>query len=157
MYLLASDNAISKFPYSLEELRNDNPNTSFPLQMSEEELAEWDVFTVEYQDPPAFNEQTESIELDAPALVDGKWVRGWIVTPAIEEEIENRRLIKADSVRIQRDRALTKTDYTQLNDYSGSPTYQAQIKQLRQALRDVPSQPGFPWDVVWPLPESGSI
>lgn len=125
--------------------------------MSEEELAEWGVFTVEDQSPPEFNEQTESIEIATPALVKGKWIRGWLVTPAGEEEIEHRTLIKADLVRIERNRYLSNSDFTQLNDYPGSTTELAQVTQFRQALRDVPAQPGFPWDVIWPVPDGGDI
>ena len=157
MYILTNNNIVSKFPYSLEELRRDNPQTSFPLHMSETELAEWNVFKVEDQIPPTFNEQTESIDLGDPTLVKGKWIRGWLVTPASEEEIEHRSLIKADLIRIERNRYLSNSDFTQLNDYPGSTTELAQVTQFRQALRDVPAQPGFPWDVIWPLPESGSI
>lgn len=154
MYILTDDSAVLKFPYSVEELRSDNPNTSFPLLMSEEELAEWGVFTVEDQDPPAFNEQNESIEIAAPTLEDGEWVREWLVTPASEEEIEHRALIKADLVRIERNKYLSNSDFTQLNDYPGSTTELAQVTQFRQALRDVPAQPGFPWNVIWPMPVS---
>lgn len=53
-------------------------------------------------------------------------------------------------VRFKRDTLLSESDWTQLPDVPQS------IKDLwqpyRQALRDVPQQPGFPMDVVWPVP-----
>lgn len=154
MYILTSNGDISKFPYSLEELRSDNPQTSFPSVMSVEELSEWGVFTVEDESAPSCNEQNESIEITAPVLVSGKWVRQWIVTTVSEEEIENRYLIEADQIRMGRNSKLKDSDYTQLNDYQGSSSNLEEIKRYRQSLRDLPSQPGFPWDVIWPNPEN---
>lgn len=55
---------------------------------------------------------------------------------------------KAEQVRAERDTKLTASDWTQMPDYNGAnkivwATY-------RQALRDLPAQEGFPWDVTWP-------
>ena len=149
-YLLTSNNAISKFPYSLEELRTDNPLTSFPWEMSAEELSEWGVFAVEEQDPPAFSEQTESIELQPPALVNGVWLRGWIVVAASAEEIERRTIRLAVLIRHTRNNFLAKTDYTQLNDYQGTNAEILEIRNCRQLYRDIPAQTGFPWVIDWP-------
>ena len=151
-YLLASNNAVSKFPYSLEELRGDNPLTSFAWEMSAEELAEWGVYSVEEQNPPAYNEQTESIELQPPSLVNGVWVQGWLIAQASAEEIERRTTAKAALQRAERNRVLSRTDYTQCLDFPGTETERASYAAFRQALRDVPEQAGFPWNVAWPLP-----
>ena len=155
MYLLTANDTVGKFPYSLEELRTDNPYTSFPHPISEEELAAWGVYEVEDQSPPAFNEQTESIEIEAPALVDGKWIRAWSVVAAGPEEVERRYIAKAGLIRTERNKLLAATDYSQLPDYPGSSADKAALTQFRQALREVPQQSGFPWAVVWPMPDSG--
>jgi hypothetical protein len=149
-YLLASNNAVLKFPYSLEELRSDNPQTSFAWEMSAEELAEWGVYSVEEQNPPAYNEQTESIELQPPSFVNGAWVRGWLVVQASAEEIERRTNLKAATIRKDRTGILSITDYSQLDDFPGSANEKLLITQFRQSLRDLPLQPGFPWRVIWP-------
>ena len=149
-YLLASNNAVLKFPYSLEELRSDNPQTSFPLEMSAEELAEWGVYSVEEQNPPAYNEQTESIELQPPSLVNGVWVQGWLIAQASAEEIERRTIGLAVLIRQTRNNFLAKTDYTQLNDYQGTNVQILEIRNCRQLYRDIPAQTGFPWDIDWP-------
>lgn len=54
--------------------------------------------------------------------------------------------------RIRQDRAvrLAQTDWTQLPDVPQST--KDMWAPYRQALRDVPLQPGFPNDVVWPVP-----
>ena len=46
-----------------------------------------------------------------------------------------------------RNELLSACDWTQLPD---SPADHEAWAAYRQALRDVPAQEGFPWDVVWP-------
>lgn len=54
---------------------------------------------------------------------------------------------QARNVRSERDLLLRRSDWTQVAD---APVDQAAWAAYRQALRDVPSQAGFPWDVQWP-------
>lgn len=150
MYLLASNGDTLKFPYSLENLYNDNPQTSFPSEMSAEELNEWGVFSVEDQSPPIYDKQTEAIELSPPSLVNGAWVRAWLVTKASAEEIKSRTIEQAAIIRKQRNGVLTATDYSQLADFPGTDIEKQLLTQFRQALRELPQQTGFPWDVIWP-------
>lgn len=49
-------------------------------------------------------------------------------------------------VRAHRDRLLAETDWTALSDNTMSPA----MATYRQALRDVPTQEGFPYAVTWP-------
>lgn len=51
----------------------------------------------------------------------------------------------AASVRAERDRRITATDYLVMPDYPISQDKFEDIKVYRQALRDLPQQPGFPW------------
>ena len=54
-------------------------------------------------------------------------------------------------IRLERNILLDQTDYTQTPD---SPPNTAAWATYRQALRDIPQQAGFPFEVVWPaLPE----
>ncbi len=149
-YLLASNGIISKFPYSLEELRSDNPQTSFAWEMSAEELSDWGVYSVDEQNPPPYNDQTESIELQDPSLVNGLWIRSWLITSASTEEMEQRKVIKSAEVRRRRNRLLSETDYTQIPDFQGSEVEKLNFAQFRQQLRELPQQEGFPFSYVWP-------
>lgn len=54
---------------------------------------------------------------------------------------------KAAQMRQQRDNLLSRSDWTQVAD---APVDKAAWATYRQALRDVPSQSGFPYNVVWP-------
>ena len=62
-------------------------------------------------------------------------------------EKDQKLAAKIASVRSQRNQKLTETDWTQVND---APVDKAAWATYRQALRDVPTQSGFPWDVTWP-------
>lgn len=55
----------------------------------------------------------------------------------------------AAAVRAERDKLIDATDWTVLTD---AKTVKADWKAYRQALRDVPEQPGFPYAVEWPVP-----
>lgn len=52
----------------------------------------------------------------------------------------------AASVRAERNRRLATTDYLVMPDYPLSTDKLEEIKAYRQALRDLPQQPGFPWN-----------
>ena len=54
----------------------------------------------------------------------------------------------AAAVREERDRRIAETDWTVLTD---AKTVKADWKAYRQALRDVPEQAGFPYNVDWPV------
>ena len=83
-------------------------------------------------------------ELRLSRLVDGE-----IVTGVGEEVIDNS--LTDEAVRIiareQRDLLLQQSDWTQVPD---APVNSASWATYRQALRDVPSQSGFPDNITWP-------
>lgn len=56
----------------------------------------------------------------------------------------------AEQVRIERDSKLAATDYLMMPDYPLPEEDRATVVAYRQALRDVPTQEGFPCEVVWP-------
>ena len=64
------------------------------------------------------------------------------------------------SLRMYRDTLLLNTDRYLISDYPISATQLTAIKAYRQALRDLPAQPGAPWDgggELTPWPELPSV
>lgn len=57
-------------------------------------------------------------------------------------------------VREERNQRLQASDYVVLKAYEDKVDVAADWKTYRQALRDVPSQQGFPEEVTWPEPPS---
>ena len=148
MYVLAPNQTVETYPYSIGALRRDNPNTSYPRNPSDAVLASWNVFPVTDEPTPAYNPATQNCNQVNPTLIDGKWVMTWVVTPATPEEIADRTSAKESEVRQQRNELLSACDWTQGKDIPDSTS--DLWAPYRQDLRDIPEQPGFPWNVVWP-------
>lgn len=75
------------YPYGLAQLRADNPNVSFALNPTAEDLAPFNVFPVEPTDPPACDARTERPEEGIPVQGDdGTWQQQWRIRPATPEE-----------------------------------------------------------------------
>mgnify|MGYP000641997228 CR=1 FL=1 len=67
-----------------------------------------------------------------------------ILTP---EQVEQERLEAAtEQARATRDRLIAETDWMALSDVQITDGWAS----YRQALRDVPEQPGFPDNIDWP-------
>lgn len=56
----------------------------------------------------------------------------------------------AAQVRAERDGKIATTDYLMMPDYPLSDEDKVAVMAYRQALRDVPTQEGFPREVAWP-------
>ena len=89
-YILATGSTVIEYPYSIEKLRSDNPKTSFPVVMNEEELKAWNVYPVTEEAAPAFNEATEQLEQTEPKLLNGVWIAVWKIATASTEEQAKR-------------------------------------------------------------------
>lgn len=74
--------------YSVAQLRADNPQTSFPAQMTDELLAEWGVFPVEPSVPPLCKEKEVVEDAGFLQLQDGSWKQAWLVRPMNAQELE---------------------------------------------------------------------
>jgi hypothetical protein len=57
---------------------------------------------------------------------------------------------KAKQVRSERNAKLTETDWTQVDDTPLDNVAKSAWANYRQALRDLPDQAGFPFNVTWP-------
>lgn len=64
----------------------------------------------------------------------------------IDNDVKNSKNKKFVVIREQRNEKLAACDWRVLPDVLNSAAW----KTYRQALRDVPAQPGFPDNVVWP-------
>jgi len=57
---------------------------------------------------------------------------------------------QAEAARMERDRRLVATDWTQLKDTTLDDGGMVLWQSYRQSLRDVPQQAGFPGTIEWP-------
>lgn len=148
MFVKANNGVAEKFPYTIGELRRENPNTSFPKSIPDGVLADFNVFRVAEVSMPSFDSMTHRADrADLPVLTNGQWVWGWDVTALTVQQIADRDAAMAASIRLERDRKLAETDWTALSDV----TMSAEMAAYRQALRDITAQEGFPHSVNWPV------
>lgn len=117
MYILAPNQTAETFPYSIGDLRRDNPGTSFPAVPSEQTLAEWNVFPVTDDPAPDYDPATENRNQQPPSLRNGKWVRTWEVVDATEVEIQERKRANAN-YRLFWDTLVTSTIYSAIRTQS---------------------------------------
>lgn len=136
MYVKITSGNVDQYPYTIGQLRRDNPNISFPKQISDSLLQSYDVHKVSIDDLPSYDEKTQSVEQNAaPTLVDGSWVLGWTVNEKTSEEISEYNEIVSVNNRSVRNEKLSETDFYALSDV----TMSTEMQTYRQALRDLPT------------------
>ena len=77
----------------------------------------------------------------------GRWFTKYSVVDMNQEAKDALDTTQAEAMRRQRTEKLANSDWTQVAD---APVDKAVWATYRQALRDVPTQAGFPWTVTWP-------
>lgn len=88
MYLKVKNNDIEKYPYNVNHLKQDNPQVSFPAEISDELLAEYGVYKVKQIETPAFTYKHNMVE-GTPVNNNGEWEQTWVLTEKSVEEIAN--------------------------------------------------------------------
>jgi hypothetical protein len=135
-----SNGQIEQFPYTFGDLLLDNPHTSFPKSINNDLLASYEVYPVTLSTQPAYDATVQVLVRDS---IPYKSVEGWVVGYTVENKPQEQAEAK---VRSKREWLLAETDWTALSDN----TMTTAMAEYRQALRDVTSQEGFPYDVTWP-------
>jgi hypothetical protein len=99
---------------------------------------------------------------DGVEQIDGKWYTKYILGPvftdtpektAAEQDAEYRETKDAEqakNVRQTRDDKLKECDWRVIKALENNISQNFPWAAYRQALRDVPTQAGFPWTVTWP-------
>ena len=124
--------------YSIGSLKNDNPNTSFPSDISDSLLKEWSVYPCVEGSVPELSECEQAIRGNIIS-VDGVWTQTFTK--------ENWPLDQAKQyIRDKRNRLLSDTDWMALSDVTLAEPWAT----YRQSLRNITSQAGFPYSVTWP-------
>lgn len=102
MYVKTQNNLAQVYPYSIADLRQDNPNTSFPAAPGDDLLAQWGVYPVVIADNPSYDPRTHKVVKDAlPSFVDGVWVLGKSAVEMTQEEKDDYRATTVRSYELQ--------------------------------------------------------
>lgn len=103
---------------------------------------------VVFEGPQAQPTRYQTAFSDGVEQVDGKWYTKYSVADMDAEAIAAKDAEQAKSVRADRNAKLAASDWTQGKDIPDNIS--SNWATYRQALRDVPAQAGFPWDIQWP-------
>jgi|GEM_PF-1528013 len=82
--------AVLRYPYTLDELRADNPRTSFPAVIPPAALADFGVVEIVQTGQPAHDPLMQTVEESLPALIAGVWTQAWKVRNADAAEVAER-------------------------------------------------------------------
>lgn len=139
--------------YTIGQLRRDNPKTSFPRQIPNELLAEFDVYPCYIEATPEYDNLTHvAQDGDIEQTENGNWIKKVIIVELDENSV-------AEKIREKRNSLLEEVDL-EINILAERSFYDPSklrlntkfmsLRTYRQRLRDIPEQEGFPFDVSWP-------
>jgi hypothetical protein len=128
------------------EFRSLHPNTSFPPQLTVELLDSFGADPV-LNGPQAQPTRYQVAFRDGVEEINGKWFTKYSAADMDADAIAAVDAAQAKSVRDDRNKRLSDSDWTQVED---APVDKQAWATYRQALRDLTAQADFPWEVEWP-------
>ena len=148
MYLKVSGSTIT-YPYSAQNLKNENPSISFPTNITDSLLESFNIYKVEVKSSGYDNDDSKDVTEVTPTLSGSIYIQTYTISDADTETINKRREIKWSEVRSGRDSLLSESDWTQFNDSPISGSTLTDWQTYRQSLRDITNQ-SDPYDITWP-------
>ena len=129
------------------EVRSMYPNTSFPSQWTPALVEELGLDPIQETPAPTTTRYQVAFKDGVEQDAQGRWLWKWSISEMDDDAKAAKDAEQAKAVRATRDGKLAECDWTQLSD---SQVDKAVWATYRQALRDVPAQAGFPYDITWP-------
>jgi hypothetical protein len=156
---------------TISQFKAEHPNTSFPKQITTDILDSYGYDAVLNGAAATVTAPYGVSVRDGVEEIDGQWFTRFIagpvftdttddegnVTTAADNEAAYRAKVDADagtSVRAERDKKLTDTDWTQLADSPLTSDKKTEWASYRTSLRDLPTATGFPHTMTWPTEPS---
>ena len=141
----ATGSTVQQYPYSVGLLRKENPNTSFPKQVSAADMASFNVYPVT-EVTPTVSDTQKLVKVWTPTLVGGDWVLAHEAVDLTSDDIAEATAVLAANAREKRDSLLAATDFYALSDV----VMTSDMTTYRSDLRAVPAQSEFPTTISWP-------
>lgn len=132
------------------EIRGMHPNTSFPKTWSPELVNNLGLDPV-LETPAPTTTRYQTAFKDGVEQVNGNWQWKWKVVEMSDEAKAALDAQQAEAVRSTRDQKIAETDWIVIKNLELNQNVPGVWEVYRQALRDVPAQAGFPWDINWPV------
>lgn len=160
MYVLIVNDAVAEYPYSIDKMRRDNPNVSFPAELTPVILRRFGVYTVLPQDQPGAEDYEIVVEV-TPTWNGSRWQQAFEVrqrsdmTPA--DTFEQLRRRRVEVVKTLRD---AKEEDTALTPFGRIDTNEKSAKRLNalQSTAVAALVTGAPWQTIsWTLADNTEV
>ena len=163
MYAKILNQTIIKFPYSFDDLQNENPYSNFGnidvknfietySNTEDAHTTGCELILVELESKPQFNIATEKLVLsDTPVYENEKWILKYSIVTLTQEEKNEIENIQASDVRRRRNELLSDSDWIVIKSFEKQEIVPNLWQVYRQELRDLSNQPEFPWNITWPI------
>jgi hypothetical protein len=145
-YAKIENGTVVKYPYTVADMQTDFPEVDFSTGLTDEVLASCSAVEVQMGPIPTHSSSTHIFNTTVEVNEDGS---ATAVITATERRFEEAAL----NLRHSRDIALQKTDWVITRAFEEGNPVPTNYVTYRNALRDLPSQEGFPYDYVWPILE----
>lgn len=135
-------------PITEENFRRAFNNISFPSILTPDAVEPLGYGLYEFSVKPETSDKHKKVIEVSPQKTENRaWRQSWKIVSMNEDEKAQADAEQAKVIRLNRSSRLLSSDWTQLSD---APVDATTWATYRQALRDITSQSGFPWDVQWP-------
>lgn len=176
-YVKITNGAVTTYPYTVGQLRRDNPNVSFPRNVPIEIMRRYGMRPVTTEAMPDYNPLTQKVvtattptknvirlmteedatdpitnEVDTDLVGTPLYGNDWVLTRTVvnltTDEVTANNTKTATANRSIRDAKLAETDFYALSDVTMSDA----MATYRQALRDITGHDNWPnlSDSDWP-------
>lgn len=117
MYALIQNGVITRYPYSITDLRKNNPQISLPLTPDDTTLSNLGAARIYFSTQPEFNSSTHALQEATPVYVEenDRWEQVWEVRPLTTEELDQRKQQIQDQI--------VAATQTRLDDFARTRNY----------------------------------
>lgn len=126
------------------------PEANFGLILQPSAVEAYGYGLYDFTRPPQCGKYEKPKEITPVKDSRGIWMQTWDIVEMDSSEKAQMDSKQAQFVRDRRNSILYLCDWTQLPDADLSSDEKNQWVNYRKLLRDISTQKGFPWDVVWP-------
>lgn len=105
MYIKLKNGNVERYPYSINNLKQDNPQVSFPTDISNDILSMFEVYPVIQSIAPNVDKLTQKVVEETPNLVEGNWYQRWSVIDLSDEDVALNKQIANEMAEIERSNA----------------------------------------------------
>ena len=147
MFAKIKNNTVVEWP--ITNIRILFPNISFPEVLTDSAMPE-NYVMVNASVPPSVA-SNQKVVGGKPIKQGTKWVQGWDIVSISQSEIDEQKFALENSVRANRDQKLQSSDWVVVKAYETGTNVPVEWSTYREALRNISKQPGFPYEVNWPI------